>query len=323
MVAIGYTVMGEQAGPRQLVRDAVRAEEVGYEFLAASDHFSPWLREQGHSPYTWSVLGAIAHATERIGLMTYVTCPTMRYHPAVVAQKAATIQLLSEGRFTLGLGAGENLNEHVTGASWPSADVRHGMLCDAVQIIRPLLAGETVTYRGPHLQTEAAKLWDAPDVAPPIGIAVSGPESSELAGQLADVMIAVEPRSELGEMFDANGGTGKPRVGQVAVCFDRDVELARKRALEQFRWFSGGWKVMAELPGPAHFDAASDSVTADDIAAQVPCGPDVHEHVAAVKKFVDAGFTHVALVQIGGDEQDQFLDWSKRELLPALRELTE
>ncbi len=321
MVSIGYTTMGEQSGPRDLVRDAVRAEEVGYEFIAASDHFSPWVPEQGHSPYTWSVLGAIAHATDQIGLMTYVTCPTMRYHPAVVAQKAATVQLLSEGRFTLGLGAGENLNEHVTGASWPAVDVRHEMLVDAVNIIRPLLAGETVTYRGPHLQTQGAKLWDVPEVAPPIGIAVSGRASATLAGRHADVMIAVEPRAELGARFEAAGGEGKPRVGQVGVCYDRDVELAKKRALEQFRWFAGGWKVMAELPGPPHFDAASRSVTTEVLAEQIPCGPDVAQHVAAVKRFVDAGFTHVALVQIGGDAQEQFLEWSERELLPALREL--
>src|ERR1700712_5170380 len=144
MVTFGYTVMGEQAGPRQLVADAVAAEAAGYDFIAASDHFSPWLEEQGHSPYTWAVLGAIAQATERIRLMTYVTCPTMRYHPAVVAQKAATIQLLSDGRFTLGLGSGENLNEHVTGRPWPAVDVRHGMLADALAIIRPMLAGDTV-----------------------------------------------------------------------------------------------------------------------------------------------------------------------------------
>src|ERR1700712_3490365 len=154
MVTFGYTVMGEQAGPRQLVADAVAAEAAGYDFIAASDHFSPWLEEQGHSPYTWAVLGAIAQATERIRLMTYVTCPTMRYHPAVVAQKAATIQLLSDGRFTLGLGAGENLNEHIVGGHWPIAGLRHEMLEEAVQIIRALWDGGTVTHRGKHFDIE-------------------------------------------------------------------------------------------------------------------------------------------------------------------------
>ena len=322
MVAIGYTIMGEQAGPKQLVADAIRAEEVGFDFIAASDHYSPWLESQGHSPYTWSVLGAVANATERIELMTYVTCPTMRYHPAVVAQKAATMQLLSDGRFTLGLGAGENLNEHVVGGAWPPVDVRHEMLVEALDIIRPLLAGETVTVRGAHLETENAKLWDLPSDPPRIGIAVSGPSSCELAGRYADAMIAVEPDPELGDGFDAAGGEGKPRIGQVGLSYDPDESTAVKRALEQFRWFLGGWNVMAELPGPKNFAAASQLAREEDIAEQVSCGPDVAAHVAAVKEFVDAGFTHVALVQIGGDTQDAFFDWAARELLPVLRTLS-
>jgi G6PDH family F420-dependent oxidoreductase len=319
MVAIGYTIMGEQAGPKQLVADAVRAEQAGFDFIAASDHFSPWLEEQGHSPYMCAVLGAVAQATERIRLMTYVTCPTMRYHPAVVAQKAATVQLLSDGRFTLGLGAGENLNEHAAGRPWPPADVRHEMLFDALSIIRPMLEGDTVTHRGRYLQTEAARLWDRPDAPPPIAVAVSGPRSCELAGEMADAMIAVDPDPDLGDRFARAGGAGKARVGQVAVSYDVDAAVARKRALEQFRWFTGGWKVMAELPGPAAFDAASSTVREEDIARQVPCGDDVGPHVAAVQRFVDARFSHVALVQIGGDAQGPFFDFAERELLPALR----
>ena len=321
MVSFGYTVMGEQAGPKQLVADAQRAEAAGFDFIAASDHYFPWLAEQGHSPYTWSVLGAIAQATERIELMTYVTCPIMRYHPAVVAQKAATIQLLSDGRFTLGLGAGENLNEHVVGQGWPSIDIRHEMLAEAIQIIRRLLAGETMTFRGDHFDAEAARLWDLPADPPPIGVAVSGRRSCRLAGEFADVMIAVEPRRELGDWFDAAGGTGKPRIGQVGLAYDPDADQARKRALEQFRWFTGGWKTMAELPTHAHFDAASKAVREEDVAKQMPCGPDVKAHVEAVKRYVDAGFTHVAVVQIGGEYQEPFFPWAERELLPALREL--
>lgn len=320
MVSIGYTIMGEQAGPRQLVADAVRAEEVGFDFLAASDHHAPWLEEQGHSPYTWSVLGAVAQATERIELMTYVTCPTVRYHPAVVAQKAATVQLLSGGRFTLGLGAGENLNEHVVGAGWPAVDVRHAMLREALEIIGPMLDGETVTYRGEHLDAEAARLWDLPDERPDVAVAVSGPESCEIAGALADAMIAVEPERELTDGFDVAGGVGKARIGQTALCYDTDEAAAAKRAREQFRWFTGGWDVMAELPGPRHFAAASESVREEDVAEQIPCGPDVERHVEAVQRFVDAGFTHVAVVQIGGEHQEPFFDWAAGELLPALRQ---
>ena len=185
MTLIGYTMMGEQAGPKQLVRDVALAEEAGFDFAVISDHYFPWLEVQGHSPYAWSVLGAAAQATSHLPLMTYVTCPIGRYHPAVVAQKAATMQLLSDGRFTLGLGAGENLNEHIVGGRWPVAGVRHQMLEEAVEIIRALWAGGTVTYRGKHFEVESAKVWDLPDTAPPIGIAVSGPASCRLAGRQA------------------------------------------------------------------------------------------------------------------------------------------
>ena len=169
MARFGYTIMGEQAGPAQLVRDAARAEEVGFDSLAASDHYNPWLEEQGHSPYTWSVLGAVAQATESIDLMTYVTCPIIRYHPVIVAQKAATVSVLSDGRFTLGIGAGERLNEHVVGRDWPAVDIRHEMLEEAVQIMRHLLDGEHVTHRGQHFDVEDAMLWDLPDERTPIG----------------------------------------------------------------------------------------------------------------------------------------------------------
>jgi G6PDH family F420-dependent oxidoreductase len=251
--------------------------------------------------------------------MTYVTCPIRRYHPAVVAQKAATMQLLSDGRFTLGLGAGENLNEHIVGGRWPIAGVRHEMLEEAVQIIRALWSGDTVTYRGKHFDVESAKVWDVPASPPPIGVAVSGPSSCRVAGQHADVMIAVEPRIELGEMFDAAGGAGKPRVGQIALSYDPDPQVAVKRAMDQFRWFTGNWRVNAELPVPASFDAASKTVREEDVSTQMPCGPDVERHVAGIREFEAAGFTHIALVQVGGDTQEQFINWAATELLPALR----
>src|SRR6478672_4911797 len=195
---IGYTMMCEQRSPKDLVEDVVLAEQAGFDFSVISDHFHPWLETQGHSPYAWSVLGAAAAKTERIGLMTYVTCPIRRYHPAVVAQKAATVALLSDGRFRLGLGAGENLNEHVTGGGWPPANTRHDMLTEAVDIIRALFDGGYVNHRGPHYEVDSAKLWDRPDQPIPIGIAVSGPQSCALAGEKADVMVAVQPDAELG-----------------------------------------------------------------------------------------------------------------------------
>jgi G6PDH family F420-dependent oxidoreductase len=321
MVEFGYTMMCEQAGPAQLVRDACLAEEAGFDFAVMSDHYFPWLDAQGHSAYAWSVLGAVAQATSRIPLMTYVTCPIRRYHPAVVAQKAATVALLSEGRLTLGLGAGENLNEHVVGGGWPPVDVRHEMLTEAIEIIRELWDGGYLRYDGEHFKVESAKLWDLPPTPPKIGVAASGAQSVRIAAHYGDALIATEPKPELGRMFDEFGGTGKPRIGQIPVCYDTDAEAAKQRAHEQFRWFAGGWKVNAELPGPSAFAAATQFVTPDDVAEQIPCGPDVATHVEAIKSYVDAGYTHVALVQIGGDHQEEFVGWATKELLPALREL--
>jgi G6PDH family F420-dependent oxidoreductase len=320
MTRFGYTMMCEQSGPKALVTDLVQAEAAGFDFSVISDHYFPWLDSQGHSPYAWSVLGAAAHATERIGLMTYVTCPIKRYHPAVVAQKAATMALLSDGRFTLGLGAGENLNEHVVGGGWPPVNVRHRMLDEAVHIIKQLWEGDYVNYRGEHFEVDSARLWDRPATPPQLGLAVSGRESCALAGAEADVMIAVEPAAELVRGFEAAGGQGKPKVGQVPVCFDVDRDAAVKRAHDQFRWFGGGWKVNSELPGTAAFAGASQYVRPEDVAGSIPCGSDVSDFVKAVRQFVDAGFTDVALVQVGGDHQQPFIDWAQSELLPALRE---
>ncbi len=316
---IGYTLMCEQAGPQQLVRDAVAAEEAGFDYAVISDHYFPWLSEQGHSPNAWSVLGAVAQATERLPLMTYVTCPIRRYHPAVVAQLAATTALLSDGRFSLGLGAGENLNEHVVGGGWPPVDIRHEMLTEAVEIISSLFTGKDVNYRGKHFDVESAKLFDVPDTPPRIGIAASGPQSCELAGKSGDLLIAVEPNDELGKAFDAAGGAGKPRYGQQPLSYDTDVDAAVRRAHEQFRWFGAGWKVNAELPGPAAFDAASQFVRPEDVAAAMPCGDDVGAVVKACRAWADAGFTHLALIQIGGEAQEAYFPWARDELLPELR----
>jgi G6PDH family F420-dependent oxidoreductase len=319
----GYTMMCEQSRPDQLVEDIQRAEEAGFDFSVISDHFQPWLSTQGHSGYAWSILGAAAQATERIGLMSYVTCPTLRYHPAIVAQKAATVQILSGNRFRLGLGSGENLNEHVVGKRWPSVGVRHEMLAEAVDVIAALFDNQngTVNHRGEYFDIESAKLWDLPDERVPIGIAVSGPDSCALAGRKAEMMIAVEPNAELGELFDAAGGAGKPRVGQVALAYDEDRDAAVRRAHEQFRWFGLGWKVNADLPNPDSFEGATQFVTQEQVADALSCGPDVEEHVEAIKPFIEAGFDEVALVQIGAEHQEQFTTWADRELLPALRSI--
>jgi G6PDH family F420-dependent oxidoreductase len=322
MVAFGYSLLCEQRGPRELVSDAVGAEDAGFDFAVISDHYFPWLDSQGHAPNAWPVLGAVAAATERIPLMTYVTCPIMRYHPVVVAQKAATVALLAgNGRFCLGLGSGENLNEHVIGAGWPPVNVRHEMLGEAVEIIGELFADGYVNRAGTHYRVDSAKLWDCPDGGVPIAVAVSGEQSVESFARVADAMIAVEPLPELVQRFDDAAGTSLPKIGQQPICWGLDRDEAINRAHDQFRWFAGGWKVNAELPGTAAFAAATQFVRPSDVAGAIACGPDVAAHVEAVRPFVDAGFTHVALVQVGGDTQPDYLTFAERELLPALREV--
>lgn len=321
MVAFGYSLLCEQRGPRELVADAVLAEEAGFDFEVISDHYFPWLDAQGHAPAAWPVLGAVASATGRVPLMTYVTCPILRYHPAVVAQQAATVALLAgEGRFTLGLGAGENLNEHVVGRGWPPVNIRHDMLGEAVEIIRKLLAGGYVHTVGEHYRVDSAKVWDLPEEGVPIAVAVSGAQSVARFAPAADAMVATEPLPDLVAGFDRAAGATLPKIGQRPISWGLDPADAVQRAHEQFRWFAGGWKVNAELPGTAGFAAATQYVTAEDVAAAFPCGPDVAAHVEGVRPFVEAGFTHVALVQVGGQTQPEFLKFARAELLPALHE---
>ncbi|MFJ6196959.1 TIGR03557 family F420-dependent LLM class oxidoreductase [Micromonospora sp. NPDC092111] len=320
MVSVGYTLMSEQAGPKQLVDHAVRAEAAGFDQLVISDHYYPWLDSQGHSPYAWSVLGAVAHATSRAALMSFVTCPIRRYHPAVVAQKASTVGALSDGRFTLGLGAGENLNEHVVGG-WPHVQQRHEMFEEALQIIRPLLGGETLTFSGNHFDVPDAYVWDRPERPVPMAVAASGPSSATLAAEYADGIVATEPDPRIIQLYDDAGGVGQPRYGQVAICYGPDEAECRKIVHDQFRWFGSGWKVNADLPDPDAFAAATRYVREDDVAEGISCGPDVDRHVEAFRRFVDAGFTHVAIVQVGGDTQPMFLDWAQEQLLPRLRRL--
>lgn len=324
-IRFGYTLMTEQSGPRELVRYAVAAEEAGFDFEVSSDHFSPWLTEQGHAPYAWTVLGAVAQATERVELMTYVTCPTMRYHPAVVAQKAATLQILAEGRFILGLGSGENLNEHVVGQGWAGIQDRHEMLREAVDIIRSLHTGELLDYRGEYFQVDSARVWDVPDEGVEIGLAVAGPRAIKAFAGLGDHLIAVQPNPDLVNGWnDAEGakqvGTEARAIGQIPICWDPDRDTAIKKAYEQFRWFGGGWQVNADLPTPAGFAGATRFVRPEDVADSIPCGPDLDAIVESVSAYWQAGFTDVALVQVGDEGQDRFLAEAAGPLLEKLRE---
>ncbi|KQX61942.1 LLM class F420-dependent oxidoreductase [Angustibacter sp. Root456] len=324
MTRFGYTLMTEQAGPTQLVRDAQLAERAGFDFEVSSDHYFPWLEAQGHASYAWSTLGAVSQVTEQVELMTYVTCPTQRYHPAVVAQKAATMGLLSGGRFTLGVGAGENLNEHVVGRGWPSVRVRQEMLAEAIEIIRELFTGELIDYTGEHFRVESARLWDLPEQPVPIAAAVSGARSIERFAPLADHLIAVQPEGDLVQGWAQHrkdaGQPASRTIGQIPVCWGPDRDAAVHTAHEQFRWFGGGWAVNADLPTTAGFAAASQFVRPEDVAESIPCGPDVDPIVKAVSAYWDAGFTDIALIQVGADSQEEFCRFAEAELLPALRE---
>jgi G6PDH family F420-dependent oxidoreductase len=317
MIKLGYKLMTEEHGPLALVRNAQLAEAAGFDFAAMSDHFSPWLEEQGHAPLAWSVLGAVANATRRIGLMTAVTCPTMRYHPAIIAQGAATVALLSGDRFTLGLGAGERLNEHVVGEGWPGIAERHERLAEAIDIIRGLLDGELTNYRGHHFQLDHARLFDRPERRPALAIAAGGPAAAKLAGKNGDALVATEPRKDLVEAYAAAGGKG-PRYAEVALCWAKSDDDAKATAHRYFRWSLTGWPVMAELPNVDGFAAASKHITPAAVAEAISCGPSVEKHVAAVRRYADAGFDHIVLVQVG-QQQAEFIDFFKEKLGPALR----
>ena len=313
--------MTEQAGPRELISHAVAAEKAGFDFEVSSDHYFPWLAEMGHSPNAWVTLGAVAQATDHVGLMTYVTSPTFRYHPAVVAQQAATLQIISQNRFTLGLGSGEALNEHIVATGWPGANVRQARLVEAIDIITALFDGGSVNYQGKYLQVDSAKLWDLPDVRVPLGIAVSGRQSCELFGPKGTVMIGIDPEPELTSMWDEYSGTPSRKVAQLPISWDSDADAATERAHRLFRWSLTDWKVNAELPSPAAFDSSASTARPEDVADAIPCGNDVGAVIKAAKEFFDAGYTDLALVQVGGDQQQSFFEAATAEILPELRKL--
>lgn len=319
MAKYGYKLMSEEHGPQELVRNAVAAEEAGFDFVAISDHFHPWLSSQGHSPAAWSVLGAVAARTHRVGMVTAVTCPTIRYHPATVAQSAATLAILSNGRFTLGLGSGENLNEHVVGHGWPSPQERQDMLVEAVEIIEALWQGDETSYEGAYFSIDRAKLWDVPEQLPTIAMAAGGPRAARLAGENGQGLFATEAKRELVDAWSSAGGSG-PRYAEVALCWAKDEARALRIARERSSFSLLGWKVMTELPTPDAFESAVECVRAEDIAEKIPCGPDPERHVAAVRKYVAAGFDHIVLLGAGPD-QEGFLDFFQRELAPRLEKL--
>jgi coenzyme F420-dependent glucose-6-phosphate dehydrogenase len=318
MAAVGYTLSSEEFGARDLVRQAARAEQVGFEFAVISDHFHPWVDRQGNSPFVWGVLGAISEATEKLELATGVTCPTTRIHPAIVAQAAATAASQLRGRFSLGVGSGENLNEHILGDRWPPVAERQERLAEAIEVIRLLWRGELTTHRGQYYTVENARLYSLPDEPPPILVAVAGMRSAELAAEAGDGMVGTAPVPETIERFRDGAGKDKPAYGQIHVCWAESEEEARQTALE---WWPNGavsGSHFLELPLPMHFEEAAELVGEEEIAEKIVCGPDPERHLKAVEEFAEAGYDHIYLHQVGPD-QEGFFAFFERELLPKLQ----
>ncbi|GIF38134.1 TIGR03557 family F420-dependent LLM class oxidoreductase [Actinoplanes xinjiangensis] len=309
---LGYKLAAEAFDPKELVRQAIRAEEAGFDFVEISDHYHPWLDVQGHSPFAWNVLSAIAVQTSRLGLATGVTCPTVRYHPAIIAQAAATLAILSDGRFTLGVGSGERLNEHVVGQGFGSVRERHERLREALDIINLLWQGGYRSYEGKYLQLEDARVFDLPETPPTIAVAAGGTAAAELAATHGTGLFATEPRADLVETFTGKGGRG-PKYAEMPVAWAPTEKEAVAEAHRTTRWAVTGWKVMAELPNPVNFEAASATVTEDDIRGFLTAGPDPEPYVARFREYTDAGFDHIVLMNTGPDP-DGFLDFFAKEL---------
>jgi G6PDH family F420-dependent oxidoreductase len=312
---IGYFLSCEEHGPHELVRQAQLAEQSGFHGLWISDHYHPWNDEQGQSPFVWSVIGALAQATSRMPVATAVTCPTVRIHPAVIAQAAATAQVMLNGRFALGVGSGEALNEHILGDRWPTAGERLEMLEEAVELLRELWTGRSVTRRGRHYRVDHARIYTLPDTPPPVLVSGFGPRSVALAGRIGDGYVTTMPDADLIERFRAAGGAGKPVQAGTKVCFGADKAQAVKTAHRIWPNESLPGELAQVLPMPEHFQQASQLVTAEMIAETVPCGPDLDEHVAALQEYADAGVDELYVQQIG-PEQEAFFEAYARDVLP-------
>ena len=318
MVEIGYHLSSEEHGPKDLIRYAQRAEQAGFQFATISDHYLPWLDQQGNSPFAWTVLGGVAQATSRLQFGTAVTAPIIRYHPAILAQAAATVATMAPGRFWLGVGAGENLNEHILGKHWPEAGIRREMLAEAVDIIRQLWTGDWISYYGSYFQVENARIYTLPDEPPPIYFAAASSATIDLAGWIGDGLITTTPSAKQVEAFrqaDSDGGK-KPCYGKLTICWAETGAEARHIAYE--------WWRQAAVPGlgsilplPQYYEDASKLVTKDDVAKSLLVGPGAERQLAAIQQFVDAGFDHVFIHQVGPD-QEGFFRFYERDVLPQL-----
>jgi G6PDH family F420-dependent oxidoreductase len=313
---IGYFLSSEENGPRELVRFARMGQDAGFRSVFVSDHYHPWTERQGESPFVWSVIGGIA-ATTDVRIMTGVTCPTVRIHPAVIAQAAATSELMAPGRFRLGVGSGEALNEHILGDRWPSADIRLEMLEEAVEVMRQLWKGSFYSHRGRHYTVENAKIYSCPDTPPPVLVSGFGPKATALAARIGDGFVTTAPDADAVKAYRAAGGKG-PAVAAFKVCWGPDESAARKLAYDLWPTTGVPGELSQELPMPAHFEQAAQTVTEEMVTDKIPCGPDPERHAAAFRQYLEAGFDEIYVSQIGED-QAGFLEFFRKEVEPRLK----
>lgn len=317
MTTFGYVLSSEEWNPHDLMWQSALAQDAGFDSLAISDHFHPWNDQQGASPFVWTVIGAVAARVE-LPIATHVTCPLIRMHPAIVAHAAATAALLCDGRFVLGVGSGEALNEQVLGSPWPVTATRLEMLAEAVEVMRALWTGAVVTHHGRHYTVEHARLYSRPEHPVPVYVSGFGPKSTELAGRIADGFVSTKPSADALATFDSAGGAGKPKQGAVKVCYGPDREEAVKTAHRL--WVNAGLpgELAQELRTPEHLMQASQLVTPDQIGSAISCGPDLDDHLRAIQPYLDAGYDEVLISQVG-PRQEEFFRFAADELLPALR----
>ena len=317
MATFGYFLSCEEFQPDELLSQARLAEQAGFDRLAISDHFHPWTGAQGSSPFVWSMIGALSQAAP-LPITTLVTCPTVRVHPAVIAQAAATSAVLTDGGFRLGVGTGEALNEHILGTVWPALDVRAEMLEEAVMLIRRLFSGSVVDHQGRHYTVSNARLYTVPDEPPPIYVSAFGPEAAALAGRIGDGLVTMKPDRELIAAFRDAGGAGKPVVGGLKVCFDHDRDRAVRTAHALWASESLPGELNQVLPTTEHFEQASSLVTEEMVSSKTPCGDNAEEYAEAIGKYVDAGFTEIYVGNIGS-RYAEFFDFYRDEVLPRLK----
>lgn len=317
MTTWGYTLSSEEFGPRALVEQAAMAEDAGFEFLTVSDHYHPWTQSQGESPFAWTTIGGVGMRTKSVQVGTGVTCPIIRYHPTIVAQAAASSSAILDGRFFLGVGTGEWLNEHIAGGAWPSIEIRREMLAEAVDVMRQLWTGETVDHRGRYYQVENARIFTPPPNDIPIIWAASGPESARAGAEHADGLWSTKPKGDIVDAYRNAGGRG-PVYGQITVCWAADEQQALKTALEV--WPNAGipGQLSQDLPTWSHFEQVSTLVTEDKIGESIVCGPDPQPIVEQVKQYTDAGFDHLHFHQVGPD-QAGFVEFWRSTLAELVR----